>query len=161
MKCTWDVNRSDTFSTSIYLQVYLSLYHGYVTRYLCFNVRFHIAWILQVSFLIPPEIVPGRMALLVTLFLVLTNIYTNVENQSPVSNSTNLLSIWVMVCLVFVFGALMAYAAILFMRYKSYSELQAPNKTSWLKVIDMTFLAIFPALFGVFNLFYWSHAASI
>ena len=100
------------------------------------------------------------MALLVTLFLVLTNIYTNVENQSPVSNSTNLLSIWLMVCLVFVFGALMAYAAILFIRYKSYSELQAPNKTSWLKVIDMTFLAIFPALFGIFNLFYWSNVSS-
>ena len=27
------------------------------------------------SFLVPPEIIPGRMAMLITLFLVLTNIF--------------------------------------------------------------------------------------
>ena len=31
-----------------------------------------VSW---VSFLVPPEIIPGRMAMLVTLFLVLTNIF--------------------------------------------------------------------------------------
>ena len=32
-----------------------------------------------VSFLIKPEVVPGRMALLVTLFLVLINIFNSVR----------------------------------------------------------------------------------
>ena len=31
-----------------------------------------VSW---VSFLVPPEIIPGRMAMLITLFLVLTNIF--------------------------------------------------------------------------------------
>ena len=31
-----------------------------------------VSW---VSFLIPPDVVPGRMAMLITLFLVLTNIF--------------------------------------------------------------------------------------
>ena len=35
-----------------------------------------VSW---VSFLIPPKIVPGRMALLVTLFLVLINIFNTVR----------------------------------------------------------------------------------
>ena len=39
-----------------------------------------VSWI---SFLIPPDIVPGRMALLITLFLVLVNIFNNVNTNSP------------------------------------------------------------------------------
>ena len=39
-----------------------------------------VSW---VSFLIPPEIVPGRMTLLVTIFLVLINIFNNVTSNSP------------------------------------------------------------------------------
>lgn len=105
--------------------------------------------------------VPGRMALLVTLFLVLTNIYSNVEDQSPVSNMINLLSLWMITCILFVFGALMAYAGILFVRYKTYDEFQTPNKASWLKITDLTFLVIFPVLFGVFNFIYWSYTSNI
>ena len=35
-----------------------------------------VSW---VSFLIPPDVVPGRMAMLITLFLVLTNIFKYVS----------------------------------------------------------------------------------
>ena len=38
-----------------------------------------VSW---VSFLIKPEVVPGRMALLVTLFLVLINIFNSVRYVS-------------------------------------------------------------------------------
>ena len=38
---------------------------------------------LQVSFLVPPEIVPGRMSLLITLFLVLINIFNSITANSP------------------------------------------------------------------------------
>ena len=37
----------------------------------------------QAGFLIPPELVPGRMTLLVTIFLVLINIFNNVTDKSP------------------------------------------------------------------------------
>ena len=39
-----------------------------------------VSW---VSFLIPPEVVPGRMAMLITLFLVLINIFNIVTTNSP------------------------------------------------------------------------------
>ena len=37
----------------------------------------------KAGFLIPPELVPGRMTLLVTIFLVLINIFNNVTDKSP------------------------------------------------------------------------------
>ena len=39
-----------------------------------------VSW---VSFLVKPEVVPGRMAMLVTLFLVLINIFNSVRSVSP------------------------------------------------------------------------------
>ena len=37
-----------------------------------------------IGFLIPVEIVPGRMALLVTIFLMLVNISINVQDKGPI-----------------------------------------------------------------------------
>ena len=39
-----------------------------------------VSWI---SFLIPMDVIPGRMALLVTLFLVLVNIFNTVTTNTP------------------------------------------------------------------------------
>jgi hypothetical protein len=47
----------------------------------------------QVSFLVPPSIVPGRMALLVTLFLMLVNISTSATAQAPKSDQINALQV--------------------------------------------------------------------
>ena len=54
-----------SFLSSFKCQVYLPSFMFVVT-----------SW---VSFLIKPEVVPGRMALLVTLFLVLINIFNSVR----------------------------------------------------------------------------------
>ena len=103
--------------------------------------------------------VPGRMALLVTLFLVLTEIYTNVANQSPVSNSTNQLSLWVIACILFVFGALMEYAGLLFVRYQSYIDSdEAFKNANRMKTIDLFFFTTFPITFIIFNVIYWLQA---
>ena len=67
----------------------------------------------QASFLIPPEIVPGRMTLLVTLFLVLINIFTNITTNSPNVEGLTSISAWVIICILFVFGALLGYAGLL------------------------------------------------
>lgn len=67
----------------------------------------------QASFLIPPEIVPGRMTMLVTLFLVLINIFTNITSTSPNVEGLSSISAWIIACILFVFGALVGYAGIL------------------------------------------------
>ena len=97
-----------------------------VNYYLPSGLFVIVSW---VSFLIPPEIVPGRMTLLVTIFLVLINIFNNVTSNSPnvegltaISSKLNLItyiltnniSAWIITCILFVFGALSGYAGLLF-----------------------------------------------
>ena len=67
-----------------------------------------------ISFLIPPESVPGRSGLLVTLILVLTTFHLHELDQSPLISSITPLLIWSEICLAFVFFAFLEYSCILF-----------------------------------------------
>lgn len=67
-----------------------------------------------ISFLIPPESVPGRSGLLVTLILVLTTFHLHELDQSPLISSITPLLIWSELCLAFVFLAFLEYSCILF-----------------------------------------------
>ena len=55
------------------------------------------------------------MGMLVTVFLVLINIFIGVKNSSPTSNGLNAADIFLVTCLVWVFGALLEYALVLIM----------------------------------------------
>ena len=46
----------------------------------------------------------GRMTLLITLFLVLVNIFNNVTTNSPKAEGLTAIEIWMLVCILFVFG---------------------------------------------------------
>ena len=39
-----------------------------------------VSWI---SFIVPPDVIPGRLTLLITLFLVLVNIFNGVTTNTP------------------------------------------------------------------------------
>ena len=72
--------------------------------------------------MVPPDIIPGRMALLVTLFLVLVNIFNNITTNTPKAEGEvwqfscikyydiylglTAIEIWMLSCILFVFGAL-------------------------------------------------------
>ena len=81
-----------------------------VTYYLPSGLFVVVSW---VGFLIPPEVVPGRMAMLITLFLVLINIFNTVTSNSPNVEGMTAIAAWMLACIFFVFGALLAYALIL------------------------------------------------
>ena len=72
-----------------------------ITYYLPSGLFVVVSWI---SFLIPPDIVPGRMSLLITLFLVLINIFNNVTTNSPKAEGLTAIEIWMLACILFVFG---------------------------------------------------------
>ena len=91
-------------------QKYLYIY------YLPSGLFVMVSW---VSFLIPPEVVPGRMAMLITLFLVLINIFNTVTSNSPNVEGMTAIAAWMLACILFVFGALLAYAFILWRKKKS------------------------------------------
>ena len=54
----------------------------------------------------PVQVVPGRMAMLITLFLVLINIFNIVTTNSPNVEGMTAIAAWMLVCIFFVFGAL-------------------------------------------------------
>ena len=68
---------------------------------------------IKVSFQIHPDCVPGRMSLLVLLFLVLINIFMNVSDISPNVEGLSAISAWMICCILFVFGALIEYTMVL------------------------------------------------
>ena len=67
-----------------------------------------------ISFLIPPNVVPGRSGLLVTLLLVLTTFHLHELDQSPLISSVTPLLLWCEICLAFVLIAFLQYAFILY-----------------------------------------------
>ena len=81
-----------------------------VTYYLPSGLFVVVSWI---SFLVNPEVIPGRMTLLVTIFLVLINIFNTIQTNSPKAEGLTAIEAWVIACIIFVFGALGEYTVIL------------------------------------------------
>ncbi|KAJ2952969.1 hypothetical protein O0L34_g7344 [Tuta absoluta] len=76
------------------------------------------------SFCVIPEIVPGRMVLLVTTLLSLVTMFDTVSTNSPDALELKCIEVWLISCTIFVFLALMEYFVVLFgIRYdKSWSQ---------------------------------------
>ena len=55
----------------------------------------------------------GRMTLLVTIFLVLVNIFNTIQTNSPKAEGLTAIEAWVIACIIFVFGALSEYTVLL------------------------------------------------
>merc|ERR1719295_927215 len=81
-----------------------------VTYYLPSGLFVVVSWI---SFLVNPEVIPGRMTLLITIFLVLINIFNTIQTNSPQAEGLTAMEAWVIACIIFVFGALLEYTVIL------------------------------------------------
>ena len=56
------------------------------------------------------------MALLVTLFLVLVNIFNTVTTNTPKAEGLTAIEAWMLSCILFVFATLVEYACLLFSR---------------------------------------------
>ena len=66
------------------------------------------------------------MALLITLFLVLVNIFNNVNTNSPKAEGLTAIEIWMLACILFVFGALVVYAVVLYLKQKKSLDASQP-----------------------------------
>ena len=89
------------FQQQLFFQVYLTA-----------GMLVIVSW---ASFLINPNIVPGRMGLLVTLLLVLVNIFNGFKSSSPPSADFNALDLYLIICICHVFCVLAEYAIVLFL----------------------------------------------
>ncbi|KAL0272175.1 UNVERIFIED_CONTAM: hypothetical protein PYX00_005255 [Menopon gallinae] len=73
------------------------------------------------SFVVMPEVVPGRMVLLVTTLLSLVTMFDTVRNNSPNALELKCIEVWIISCTLFVFLSLLEYFVVLFgMRYEKH-----------------------------------------
>ena len=125
------------------------------------------------------KVVPGRMGLLVTMFLSLTTLLVGSVSQSPsVAEGVNALTAWMMVHYLFIITILLAYSYqlclirylnnqsmhdLIFLslptRFLSLQELSPEDnkmsKESKSAIVDKSCLLILLLLYILFNAFYW------
>jgi len=108
--------------------------HYLITYYLPSGLFVVVSWI---SFVVPPDVIPGRMALLITLFLVLVNIFNTVTSNTPKAEGLTAIECWMLSCILFVFGALVEYAVILMQKQKDLSdrEIEAQKHSNAVKLV--------------------------
>ena len=131
-----------------------------------------VSW---VSFLISPDVIPGRIGLLVTIFLVLVNIFDGAKSLAPFSKNLNAIDLYILFCIFLVFLALLEYAfilareklnrgriedirSILEKTNSSTNHVQAIvkcNQCCFKMELDTVALIIFPIVFIIFNITYW------
>ena len=114
----------------------------------------------QTSFVIPPNVVPGRMGLLVTLVLVMINIFISME--IPNTDSYTSVSIWMIFCIIFICVAFWEYGFILMVNHYHYFFLNCTRKKKYgnslmIAKVDSTFSLICMSLFLIFNIIFWSN----
>ncbi|KAK6625241.1 hypothetical protein RUM43_005535 [Polyplax serrata] len=73
------------------------------------------------SFVVMPEVVPGRMVLLVTTLLSLVTMFDTIRNNSPNALELKCIEVWIISCTLFVFLSLLEYFVVLFgMRWEKH-----------------------------------------
>jgi len=99
-------------------------------------------------------VIPGRMTLLITVFLVLINIFNTIQTNSPKADGLTAIEAWLIACIVFVFAALIEYTGIL-LQMKLRKLTGSKRKKDNYALTDLAFFVLFPVLFILFNLLYW------
>ena len=98
------------------------------------------------SFLIKPDAIPGRIGLIVTLFLISSNVYISVD--APTDRGFSYIEIWIIGSQFPIIFALFEYGCIL--AAMKYGQFQ--SDFSRVDLHSMIFSAVF---YGFFNVYYW------
>ena len=158
-----------------YHLVYWSAFPGYVSIVwiilvpITITIQSQIEVYFQISYFVPKEAVPGRLALLLTLFLCLINTLNTVVRDSPKSGGkASALMIWIMSCITFNIVPLIEYACIL--SHDKYLEKskddtsivqtnranKSTGKQEMFKRLDKFMAIISPPVFIIFAFIFWA-----
>lgn len=118
---TFATNKSNHTAARLQIRLSRELRSYLLESYLPSSLFVIISW---GSFCVIPEIVPGRMVLLVTTLLSLVTMFDTVSTNSPDALELKCIEVWLISCTIFVFLALLEYFVVLFgIRYdKSWSQ---------------------------------------
>ena len=105
-----------------------------------------LAFLSLISFSIDPNVVPGRMGLLITLILIITNTYNSID-AAP-NRGFSYVEVWYIGIIVPIFIRIIEYGVILAM--KKYGD-----KILNFQSIDIFTLIVCAILLVIFNITYW------
>ena len=110
----------------------------------------------QNSFVIPIDVIPGRMALLTTLLLCLTNMldHSNLIAPKTSTNSLNILSTWMIICYITVGIATLEYGLILALKFY-FDSTKVPS--SFYRKIDVFAYVATHIFFSLFVFSFWCY----
>ena len=115
--------------------------------------------LLQISFFIPAEQIPGRLGLLVTLSLCMFNTLNSVSRYMPRTKQSPVALVrWILWCMKFEVAALFEYAWILYGNFYTNKIADAKNDShSWRpNYLDKIMIIFFPVCFAVFSAVFWT-----
>jgi len=126
---------------------------------MAFIVKYHVTSgvlviIGGISFLIDPKIVPGRMGLLVTLFLVQANFFSNAQNETV--STLNALTIYIISCMLFISAAMIQYGMLLYLSRLRIESKVNTEKSEMDEKWDRKMLVMYVIIFTLFNLIYFT-----
>ncbi|XP_068241214.1 glutamate-gated chloride channel alpha-like isoform X1 [Palaemon carinicauda] len=132
-----------------------------------------ISW---VSFWLDPTSVPGRVSIGVTTLLTLTTLAGGIRQQLPPVSYIKAIDVWVGMCMIMVFGALLEFTLVNWLANKklvdnqtckiipvckSDEDEEAPKTyVNQAHFIDRISRGLFPGSFLLFNLIYWPYYLS-
>ena len=106
------------------------------------------------SFFIKPEIVPGRMGMLVTLFLIVVNVYGSV--QAPAKRGFSYIEVWYIGTQLPIFFALLEYGFIIALMKLSDRCVFSKSLESLMFHVDLISCCLSFCAMILFNLWYWT-----
>ena len=126
--------------------------------------------LLQISFLLPTKAIPGRVAILLTLFLCAVNTLNSSARDSPkLGGVPTALDKWIIMCLIFILMAFLEYAWIMALQKycKTVKQVDAEaacdaaalsqEMAKWSKDnLDKVAMAVFPSMFLVATYKFWT-----
>ena len=116
-----------------------------------------VIFLFQIGFVIPIEMIPGRMSLLMILFLNLQTIQVSISSRSPESVSTTHINDWMIACILFVIFAIIEYGAALFCRFLfDYKSLPKDYGRKQLMQVDLMCLITSIVSFSIFNIVFFA-----
>ena len=106
-----------------------------------------------------------RLGLLITIFLVVINLFNSAKYNLPYSETPNFIMIWIIICLLFILATFLQ-TTIMFtlLRFNIFTKdivenLDKPNteeiEEAWVKTIDIYSLILLAISFFAFNLYFY------
>ena len=100
------------------------------------------------SLYIPPDAVPGRVAMGMTTILTLTAMFSGVRQHVPEVSYISYLDMWMVMCLIFVNLFMFEFVLVIY-------HIKSLKKEKAGRLLERKGRIVFPFLFIMFNVLYW------